>query len=270
MAAIETSASAVDDIAFLARSDHRVDVLGELAAGDRTRAELHEATGIIQPTLGRLLNDFEDRGWIRNGGSAYSLTPFGALLAEEFDELVGVVDTMRAFREVSRWLPLEEMDFDLRRFGRATVTTPSTTDATAHLRREEELAEGAGSLRHLCSSAFPPHIKTYRDRIVDGGQRFEAVITGDALDVAAAHPDAAGWVRDITTADTATVYRYDGPVSYQLGVADGTALIVPLDDAGAPCALIETEDDVIRAWVTDEIDAYRSRASPVSWDTFPP
>jgi hypothetical protein len=40
-------------------------------------------------------------------------------------------------------------------------------------------------------------------------------------------------------------------------VADDTALIVPLDDAGAPCGVIETDDGVIRTWVNDEIDAYR-------------
>lgn len=261
MTVLETSDSSIADVAFLARSDHRVCVLGELAAGDRTRTELREATGIIQPTLGRILTDFEDRGWLRREGSTYSLTPFGALLAEQFAELVAVVDTMREFRDVARRLPLDEMDVDLRRFGRARITTPSETDAMAHLRREEELAEGAESLRHLCSSAFPPHIKTYRDRIVEGGQRFEAVITGDALDAASEDPETAGWVRDIAEADGASIYRYDGPVAYQLGVADETALIVPLDEAGAPCAVVETEDDVIRRWVDDELDAVRSKST---------
>jgi predicted transcriptional regulator len=212
MDAIETTESPIDDIAFLARSDHRVDVLGELAERHRTRRELRESTGIIQPTLGRVLTGFEDRDWIRTDGSTYSLTPFGALLAEQFDELVDVVDTMRAFQDVSRWLPLDEMDIDLRRFGQARITTPSATDATAHLRREEELASNADSLRHLCSSSFPPSIHSYRDRIVEGGQRFEAVITADALDAAAAHSETAGWVRDIVGADSATVYRYNGPV----------------------------------------------------------
>lgn len=263
MSVIEPTESAIEDIAFLARSDHRVDVLTELADGERTRRELHDETGIIQPTLGRVLNGFEDREWIRKDGSTYRLTPFGAVLAEQFEEMVAVVDTMGVFREVSQWLPLDEMGFDLRRFGHARITTPSPTDATAHLRREEEFAVDADSLRHLCSSSFPPSIKSYRDRIVEDGQRFEAVITADALDAASAEPETAELVRDIAGADSATIYRYDGPVSYQLGVADDTALIVPLDDAGAPCAVIETEDDVIREWVADELDAYRSQSTPL-------
>lgn len=264
MSTIEFTESSIDDVAFLARSDHRVDVLAELAEGDRTRRELRDATGIIQPTLGRVLSGFEERDWIEKNGSTYALTPFGAVLAEQFEEMVAVVNTMRFFRGVSHHLPLEEMDFDLRRFGHARITTPSPTDATAHLRREEELAEAAAFIRHLCSSAFPPHIKTYRDRIVEGGQRFEAVITADALDAAGTDPETAAWVRDIADADTATIYRYEGPVSYQLGIHDDTAVIVPLDDNGAPCAVIETEDDVIREWVTDELDAYRSRASQLT------
>ena len=261
MSTIEVTSSSVDDIAFLARSDHRVDVLTELTDGKRTRRELRDATGIIQPTLGRVLNGFENRGWIEKNGSTYTLTPFGAVLAEQFGEMAAVVETMRLFRDVSQWLPLDEMDFDLRRFGHARITTPSRTDATAHLRREEEFAGNAEHLRHLCSSSFPPSIKSYRDRIVENEQQFEAVITADALDAAGADPETAEWVRDIAGADSATIYRYDGPVSYQLGVADDTALIVPLDNAGAPCAVIETEDDMIREWVIDELDAYRSRST---------
>lgn len=264
MSVLENAASSIDDIAFIARSDHRIDVLTELADGDRTRQELRDATGIIQPTLGRVLNGFDDRDWIQKNGSAYSLTPFGSVLVEQFEEMVAVVETMRLFRGASHHLPLDEMDFDLRRFGYARITTPTTTDAMAHLRREEELAEGAASIRHLCSSAFPPHIKTYRDRILDSGQRFEAVITADALDAAGADRETAELVRDIARADTATIYRYDGPVTYQLGIHDDTAIIVPLDDTGAPCAVIETEDDVIREWVTGELDAYRSRATLLS------
>lgn len=264
MSVLETASSSIDDIAFLARSDHRVAVFAELAAREQTRMELREATGIIQPTLGRILTDFEDRDWVRKEDSIYSLTPFGALLADQFAELVGVVDTMREFQGISQRLPLEEFGFDLRRFARARITTPSRTDALAHLRREEELADGAKSLRHLCSSAFPPHITTYRDRIVEGDQRFEAVITGDALDAARSNPEVAASVHDIVTADNATIYRYDGPVAYQLGVADEVATIIPLDEAGSPRAVIETDDDVIRDWVNDELDTYRSKSTLVA------
>lgn len=263
MAILETDASAVDDIAFLARSDHRVDVLSELVSGDRTRQELRDATGIIQPTLGRVLNGFAERDWIRKNGSTYSLTPFGVILADQFEQMVTVVEKMRLFGRVSRWLPIDEMEFDHRRFEHTRITAPSTTDAMAHFRREEELAETADSIRHLCSSAFPPHIKSYRDRIVEGKQDFEAVITADALDAAAANSETVEWVRDIAAADNATIYRYHGPIDYQLGVFDDTATIVPLDDTGAPCAVIETDDDVICQWVIDQLEMYRSQSTPL-------
>jgi hypothetical protein len=100
--------------------------------------------------------------------------------------------------------------------------------------------------------------------MVEGGQRLEAVITAGALDAAAADPETAVWVRDVADVDNTTIYRYDGPVSYQLGIHDHTAIIVPLDDTGAPCAVIETEDDAIRDWVTNELDTYRSQSTPLT------
>lgn len=64
------------DIAFLVRSNHRVRVLEELATDERTRRGLHEKPGISQPTLGRVLDGFQEREWVDENGRAYTLTPF--------------------------------------------------------------------------------------------------------------------------------------------------------------------------------------------------
>ena len=50
--------TALDDIAFLARSVNRVEVLETLSSGPHNRAELQEATDISRPTVGRIVNNF--------------------------------------------------------------------------------------------------------------------------------------------------------------------------------------------------------------------
>lgn len=257
----------LEDVAYLARSAHRVTALERLADRAMTRRELHDATEISQPTLGRILDGFEERDWAtcdRTNGRTYELTALGELVAEAFDDLLATVGTMQRFRAVADRLPLEAMDFDLRRFADAEITFPSPTDATAHMRREDELISEADSVRFLCSSSYGPGIKSYRDRIVGSEKRFTAVITADAMDAALADEESRVWVRDLATADNVTIYRYDGELDLILGVIDEAVSLVPLDDTGVPIAFIETRDDVIRSWAEVTLDEHLERAEIVT------
>lgn len=256
----------IDDIAFLSRSNHRVRVLGELRDEGRTRRELRDLTGISQPTIGRILEGFEERAWIAKNGGGYELTAFGRLLAEEFETFKDTVWAIQQLRDLAPRLPLDEMDFDLRRLGDATVTTPKPTDATAHVRREGELLERTDRVRFLCNQAQPESVERYRDWAIEGARQFEAIIAGDAIDAAGDHPTMGSHLADLLAADHVTVYRYDGPVSIMLGLLDDVASIVPLDDNGVPCAFVESEDETVRGWVADTLESYRTRAEPVTGD----
>lgn len=262
--------SPLEDVAYLARSAHRVTALRRLADGPMTRQELDEATDISQPTLGRLLDGFEERDWVtcdRTNGRLYELTPFGELVAEEMDALLTTVGTMQRFRTVADDLPLDRMEFDLRRFADAEITLPRPTDATAHMRREDELIAQADDVRFLCSSSYGPGIKAYRDRVVGSDISFEAVITADALDAAMGDEESARWVQDLADADNVTVYRYDGPLSLILGIIDQVVSLVPLDESGVPKAFIETDDGVIRQWAQAELGRYRQQAERFTPET---
>lgn len=85
----------MDEVEFLARSDHRVTVLRTLSDRPRTRADLHDATGIPQPTLGRILGDFTERNWAERDGHEYALTEPGMLVAAAFDFQLLAVGTAR-------------------------------------------------------------------------------------------------------------------------------------------------------------------------------
>jgi hypothetical protein len=131
----------LDDIAYLARSDNRVTVLEALGKQARTRRELHETTGISQPTLGRILGGFEDRAWVRKNGKTYELTRFGELVATDFAQLMDTAEAVQRLRSLEPSLPLDDLDFDIRLLTQGTITTPRPTDASAHFRRERELLE---------------------------------------------------------------------------------------------------------------------------------
>jgi hypothetical protein len=92
----------------------------------------------------------------------------------------------------------------------------------------------------------------------------EAVITGDAIDAAIAHPVMSRLLREILSSGRATIHRYDGEVAFMAGLLDNTASIVPLDDSGVPCAFVESDDDAVRTWVTDTLESYRADATPLA------
>ena len=56
--------TALDDVDFLTRSEHRVTVLETLADEPHEYTELKDLTGVSRVTLGRLLAQFEEKGWI--------------------------------------------------------------------------------------------------------------------------------------------------------------------------------------------------------------
>lgn len=256
----------LDDIAFLARSANRVAALEALADAPRSRAELQEATGASQPTLGRILSQFEARGWIATDGSTHELTTLGELLAESFADLMASVETIQSLQGVASMLPADELDFDLNRLVDASLTVPSQADATAHVRREEALADAADRIQFFCNSAHPHTVRVYRDRVVEGGQTLDAVIAGAAIDAARADPEMAALVADLLAADGATIYRYEGSLPVMVGVLDGTTVIQPLNEAGGAAALIETDDPVVREWAEGMIEQYRAEAVELSGD----
>ncbi len=266
---LDTLDPPLDDVAFLARSNNRVDVLDELAADDYTRRELRDITGISQPTLGRILDGFQERAWVAKNGRTYTLTPFGRLLVGEFRALLDTAGTIQQLRDLAPRLPLDAMDFDIRQLADATVTTPKPTDASAHFRREGELLARTDRVQFLCNQAQPETVEVYRDWVVESEGTLETIIAGDAIDAAIDHPTMREYLHDMLSSDRVAIYRYDGPVSVMLGLLDDVASIIPLDETGIPCAFIESDNETVQAWVTGRLETYREEADRLTLEHLP-
>jgi predicted transcriptional regulator len=80
--------SPLDTIEYLARSDHRVEVLDAIRTTPRTREEIRDLTDASRVTAGRIIADLEDRGWIVRRGTEYEATTSGRFVAREFSRLM--------------------------------------------------------------------------------------------------------------------------------------------------------------------------------------
>ncbi|MFD1514073.1 helix-turn-helix transcriptional regulator [Halomarina rubra] len=252
--------AALDDISFLARSASRVQVLETLASGTHDRAELQATTGIPRATVGRIVTEFEGRGWVKHDGHNYTTSPLGGFLIAEFRSLVDGVTTMQKLRGVIEWLPTDEFDFPLSRFADATITLSRASDTTAPVARAAELVEAGDDVSILAFGSAPPVVEAAWRTTVDGTQSFEIIFAADTLDTLTADPEMGALLCDLARCTRGTVRRHDGTVPYNLAVIDGTANFALIDEHGAPAALIESTDEAIRSWTVSTIDRYRDES----------
>ena len=254
--------AALSELEFLARSENRVRVLQLLAAESHRRGELGEKTGASQATLGRILEDFRARSWVRREADGYVATATGQLLAEGLAELLTTVETERKFRDIVPYLPTSAQGFDLTQFADATVTVPTQTRPTAPLQRVLERMRSAETLRAVSHTLNERSLSVITDRVTAGEQRFEGVFTEAAIETLAADETSWAALTDLAASDSAQLWVQSADVPLAATVSDGTVTLLVRDDDGLVQAALETERPAVREWVTDTVARYRETATP--------
>ncbi|MFO8114764.1 MAG: ArsR family transcriptional regulator [Halorubrum sp.] len=252
----------LEEIEFLARSQNRVEVLRLVAAEPHTRQELATATGASQATLGRILEDFADRSWVRRDGRRYAATATGELVADGIGELIAVLETEGKLRPLVAFLPTEEFGFDLRHLADATVTVPTRTRPSAPLRHVRDAIEGADTLRAFSHTLNEQTLSTVHDQVTAGGYAFEAVLSRSALDALAADAHLWSQIRALSRHSNATIRVARGEIPVAALVADETVYLLVRDDHGVLRASLSTGSTPVREWATDRFDRYWERATP--------
>ncbi|GAB3022586.1 helix-turn-helix transcriptional regulator [Natronobiforma cellulositropha] len=254
---------ALEEIEFLALSANRVAVLETLAGGRYTRRELEAATGASQPTLGRILRDFEERAWITRTDDGYEASATGRLVAAGITDLREIVETELRLREVVAWLPTEVMDVDLRALREATVTVPSRTRPTAPVDRVSDLTAHTDRLS-LVSYAFNDRtLERARRRALEEGLTVSGVFSADALDAVADDATLRRGLRDLVAADTAEIRRFDGEIPLALTITDRHAHLLLRDDDGVLQASLDTDHPAVTAWARETYERYWEEATPL-------
>lgn len=259
---------ALEELEFIARSQHRIRLLSELSLEDRSRRELHDATEISQPTLGRILGDYERREWVSNNhDGTYALTPLGALIAGSVNDLLDAIDVATELSGLADQLPLARFGFDLSHLSTARITTPSAEDPLSHMRRFDELAETADRVSMftnvlLCS---PGNSTASADReLLENVD--EIVVTGSGLDTDTDDGALRAWLAGRIEDDDLAIYRYDGAAEYLLGTFDDRVGIVPIDDVGMPTGVIESNAEPVHSWVAERFGNFRRSGTRIGPD----
>jgi predicted transcriptional regulator len=256
--------SALEEIEFLALSPNRVEALRCLAAEPRTRRELVELTGASQPTLGRILQDFEDRAWIERDGSSYRATVTGTLVSRGFADLIEILETEAELRPVVRWLPADVVTFDLEHLTGATVTTPSRIRPNAPVQRALEILDGADDVRVVSYAFNEQSLESIAERTAAGDQRFRGVFPSTAIDAIADDSQLRRRLRELLAAEDAAIRVTDESIPVAVTIADSVVHLFLRNDQGILQASLDLDAPEVHAWATELFERYWSSADPLT------
>lgn len=261
---------ALDDIAYLARSANRVSLLDALTSESYTRRDLDEHTGIARTTIGRILNEFEERGWVeRTTEGKYTATPRGEHVTAEFGPLVEAMQAIRNLDDTIVWLPTDELSIGLQHFQDATVRPTQRNSPNALATYLLDLMRDASTfytLTYLAPTLELLHCM--RERVVSGQLTAENVFTADLIEYLHTQSEQRqGW-QDCIEAG-AGVYSFEGRIPCNVFIVDGTVLIANNQpDPGHPCEFIESPNETVRRWARELVETYRNDAERVSAEGF--
>ncbi|MFB6205215.1 MAG: helix-turn-helix transcriptional regulator [Haloglomus sp.] len=258
---VDVDEDLLGEMEFLARSSNRLAVLRATADGPRTRGEVAVAIDASQPTLGRVLDDLTERGWLAREADGYRLTASGRMVLRAVDDLLETLSVERRLRDVVAYLPTAEFDFGLERFAGATVTTPTPTRPDAPVRRMTELLARADHVRVVSYALNEAKLDLMADRVGED-LTVEGVFSREALDAVAADPTLGEQLRDLLGHDAAAVRIYDDEIPVALEITDDRVHLLCRDEAGLVRAAVDTDDPVVREWAIETHERYWERADP--------
>lgn len=254
--------SALDNIAFLALSENRIAILGILSDEEnRTRDDVMDAADVSRPTLARILDDLEDRGWITQRGQNCRITALGAWIHEEFTELLETMATAEKLRDVVAWFPTDEGDFDvIRCLNDAEFAFATESDPTAPIRCAGEQVRTGTRLRFLTTQVAVSYFGSIREAITRNGMTVEGVVTLDVYDTLVNNSAMADLCRDLYDSGAVAFFITDDPPPI-VQIVDGNVGIGLVDEAKRPQGLVLSDNEAVREWATATFESYRERSA---------
>jgi len=268
----ELPLSALEDAEYLSRSANRVIILDRLSEGQYSRGTLANQTGISRTTLDRIINELEEREWVkRTTEGKYSATAYGRLLVREFRPFLESVEALHRLEDALTWLPIDELDIGLEHFSGAVVRRPKSGDPVEVTDYFNELLSNTSDFRVLAHLAPPESLgETLVERVTAERMTMEGVFTDDLVRYLGSTPERATRWRRLIEAGC-NRHRHEGPIPCNLWIFDDMVLIKksgpePIDESyGVP---IVCENETVCSWAHDLIDEWMDKAPPMDFTAF--
>ena len=257
----------IDDIAYLARSEHRTPTLVALTDRPRSRSELCESTGVSSSTIRRTLREFEDRNWIRRNEYRYETTQLGAFVASAMAELIERVELEQELRDVWQWLPGDESGFAVEMCSDAVVTVAEMDNPYAPVNRFLTLIRQTDKFRFvgIDIAIFEPNRDELCQRVIDGTRTEIIHPPSVATYYRSNYPEL---LSETLASGNLTIWLHDDLPPYGVGIFDHRIAVCGHDpDTQTIRVLLDTDSEEAREWAEAEYAFYRDETSTVPLET---
>jgi len=258
-----------DELEFLLRSGNRTELLLALAeAQPLDRYDLEGRLDASRRTVTRALDALRDRGYIREAEAGYSLTAFGASVAESYRESRRRVGLATEYRPLLEHLDTRGLDLnlDLELLEGADLTVASETSPFVVLNRTLELREGASRIRELAPGIEKRSVEQLAGRLRNGEDlEMEVILPPEAVETVRETEAFADGHAVARETDAIEFYVAPEPFSVFVGVMDDTA-VLGAGEGGEPLAMAESDRPAFREWAEARLDEFRDAATPLTAD----
>lgn len=258
-----TEDPSIVDVAYLARSEHRVPTLVALTERPRSRAELCESTRVSSSTMRRTLDQFVDRNWIRKDGYQYVATRLGEAIATGMADLLELVEIEQGLRDVWPWLPngIRELPFET--WAELTVTVAEPDTPYGPVRRFTSLLQETTTARFLRPEvALMDPCFDELVRLIDEG--VDVTVTDRPECHTYFLSTYPGRSSELLDRDNFTVLEHDDLPPYGIGLLDDRVTVSCYEEGtGTVHAVLDTDATAVRDWATSVYDDYAASALPV-------
>jgi len=259
----QTTGPPIDDIAYLARSEHRIPTLVALTARPRSRSELWEMAGVSSSTIRRTLTEFENRDWIRKEEYKYEATPLGAFVATAMVDVVERVETEQKLRDVWEYLPDEESGFTVDLCAEATVTVADADDPYRPVNRFISLLEETSEFRFagFDVAMLEPCKDELCAQIIDG---MHAELINPPRVTEYIRSTCPELFSETLESGELTIRLHDELPSYGVSILDERVAISGYDPDGVTVrVLVDTDAPGARDWAESVYDTYERETPTV-------
>ena len=250
--------SAIDDIAYLTRSEHRLPTLVALADRPRSRPELCELTEMSSATIGRTLDEFKTRRWVQKAGHNLQATFLGERIASWTEELLRRVETEHKLRDIYHQLPREVIEFALEM--RSTVTVNEADAPYRALNRYRSLLHESTQYRFVGFDAglYEACKDEFQQRILNGLEAELIDSPSVARYMCTTYPERCA---ELLEHENMTAYVQEDVPPYGVCLFDSRiAICVYHSDSAGVMAVIDTDAPEARSWAESVYASYKADA----------
>lgn len=238
----------------------RVDFLEAVRDAPKDKRTLVDETSFSRSTVDRAVRELEALELLEYSDGRYEPTSIGEFTADAYRRFTDTIEVICRLEPFLRWVSPAEFDIDLRWLSDADLFTPEPGDPFAMINRHVQLVARADEARYLLPAVGKHAAEAGRENIIENDAVAELVVSPAAAETLQTDPAYAELFDDISTIDRCRLFVHDGTIPYTIAVFDDDTVQFVVDDDGEPRCLLETDDENVCEWATNEFDTYKQRS----------